>query len=71
MTETDQGTGIIILILIAYFIPWFIAIIRKHKNTTPIFLVNLLLGWAFIGWVVALVWSTTSNTSNTLNKIKY
>ena len=24
----------------------------------------MLLGWTFIGWVVALVWSFTSNTEN-------
>jgi len=49
--------------LLLYFIPWMVAATRGHKEITPIFLVNLLLGWTFIGWVVALIWSTTSNVT--------
>jgi hypothetical protein len=45
--------------LVAYFIPTFIAIYREHVNVLAITLLNLFLGWTFIGWVVALVWSVT------------
>ncbi|TRZ48114.1 superinfection immunity protein, partial [bacterium] len=30
---------------------------RQHKNSLAIFLLNLLLGWTVLGWVVSLVWS--------------
>lgn len=50
------GTYIAILFL-SYFIPTFIAFIRGHDSKWGIFLLNLLLGWSFIGWVIALVWS--------------
>jgi hypothetical protein len=40
-----------------YLLPWAIAYSRKHPDVVRIFLVNLLLGWTVIGWVVALVWS--------------
>lgn len=40
--------------LAVYFIPFIIAAARSH-NTTGVFLVNLLVGWTFIGWLVALV----------------
>ena len=43
-----------------YFLPSFIAGMRGHPNTFAIFILNLLLGWSFIGWVVALVWSFTA-----------
>jgi len=52
----------IILILLAvtiYFLPTIIG--YKKKNATAIFLLNLLLGWTFIGWVIALVWATTKD----------
>ena len=57
------GGGFIILSLI-YFFPTMICVLRRHNNKIPIFIVNILLGWTFIGWVVALVWSFTSNTEN-------
>ncbi|TFG45109.1 MAG: superinfection immunity protein [Dehalococcoidia bacterium] len=40
-----------------YFLPTVIAVAGKHRNALSIFLLNLLLGWTFIGWVAALVWS--------------
>ena len=57
------GGSFIILSLI-YFFPTMICVLRRHNNKIPIFIVNILLGWTFIGWVVALVWSFTSNTEN-------
>ena len=39
-------------------------LLRRHNNKIPILIVNILLGWTFIGWVVALIWSFTSNTEN-------
>lgn len=52
--------GMILGVLFLYFIPFIpfiIACFRKHKNTIPIFCVNLFLGWTLIGWVGSLVWS--------------
>lgn len=46
--------------LLLYFMPWLIALIRGHHDTTAIFFLNLLLGWTFIGWVIAFIWSLTS-----------
>ena len=43
-----------------YFIPTIVAYRRDHRNFNPIFLLNLLLGWTFLGWVGALVWSFTA-----------
>ena len=46
-----------LLLLGPYFLPTIIACCRGKKNSAAIFLLNLLLGWTFIGWVVALVWA--------------
>jgi hypothetical protein len=48
-------TGVAILV---YLLPAFIAEERKQQHRMPIFLLNLLLGWTFFGWVGALVWAT-------------
>ncbi len=45
--------------LLFYFLPFVVASFRGHHNTAAIFILNLLLGWSFIGWVVALVWAFT------------
>ena len=46
--------------LAIYLIPTGIAMLRSHPNIVPIFLVNFLLGWICLGWIVALVWSVTA-----------
>ena len=48
---------VITLIFALYFLPTFIGLLRQRKNKLAIFLLNLLLGWTVLGWVVSLVWS--------------
>lgn len=48
-------------LLIIYFFPAFNGYVRRHRNGHAILLFNLLLGWTFLGWILALVWSATSN----------
>ena len=48
------------LILTAlYFLPSIIG--RDKRDAMGIFLVNLLLGWTLIGWVVAFLWACSSD----------
>ena len=49
-----ETTVSIITFLALYFIPSIVAIVRD-KNKAQVLIVNLFLGWTFIGWVVALV----------------
>ncbi|AZU04238.1 hypothetical protein X907_1707 [Glycocaulis alkaliphilus] len=51
---------ILVLLLVGHFLPTIVALARGHHNGFAIFLTNLLLGWTVIGWVVALIWSTTA-----------
>jgi len=48
---------LVVIIFVFYFLPTLIAFLRQHKNKLAIFLLNLLLGWTILGWVVSLVWS--------------
>ena len=45
------------VVLISYFIPTIIALIRKHRDVMAIFVLNLFLGWSLIGWIISLVWA--------------
>jgi hypothetical protein len=55
------GVLLFILSLAFYFVPTIIALVGKKRNALAIFLLNFFLGWTFIGWVVALVWSVTKD----------
>ena len=52
--------GACLLGLLVYLIPSVVAFSRGHPNAVAICAVNILLGWFFIGWVVALIWSFTA-----------
>jgi len=40
-----------------YMFPTIAAARCDNKNTQAISVLNILLGWTFIGWVVCLVWA--------------
>jgi Superinfection immunity protein len=55
----DFAVGIIGLLI--YFTPSISAALRGKKNAFAIFMLNFLLGWTFIGWVIAMVWACTKD----------
>jgi hypothetical protein len=42
------------LVLALYLLPWLIALQRGHPNAGSIAVIDIFLGWTFVGWVVAL-----------------
>ena len=44
-------------LIYAYMLPCMIAAHRKHHSTNPICVLNILLGWTFLAWVIALIWA--------------
>lgn len=62
-TETKTASidkGLVVFLLFVYFIPAIIAFNRSHQNTTAITVLNILLGWTLLGWIVAIVWAFTA-----------
>jgi uncharacterized membrane protein YqaE (UPF0057 family) len=53
-----MAIALVIVALLIYFLPSLVA--RKKQNANAIFILNLLLGWTLLGWVVALVWALTN-----------
>lgn len=43
--------------LLLYFLPTIFAVVRRHRQAAPIILLNVFLGWTFLGWIAALIWS--------------
>jgi len=56
------GLALVAIVIALYFLPSIIASLRNHSNRVSIFVLNLFLGWTFLGWVVALIWSFSDNT---------
>lgn len=46
-----------LILIIAYFVPMFVAGARGHPQTGAIAILNIFLGWTILGWVGALVWA--------------
>lgn len=42
---------------VLYFLPAIVAFARSKRDAVSILILNLLLGWTAIGWVIALVWA--------------
>ena len=62
--EIVWGLFVVILLSAFYVLPSIIG--WKKRNAVAICALNLLLGWTFVGWVVALVWALTVEPSNAI-----
>lgn len=49
-----------VLATVAYLAPSLIASLRRHPGSGLLALLNIGLGWAVVGWLVALVWAFVS-----------
>jgi hypothetical protein len=62
--DTTGSAGFLLFLgaVICYFAPAFVATARNCKAIDGILVVNVFLGWTFIGWVVALAWAASGET---------
>ncbi len=49
-----------IAVFVVYLLPTWVAVARNHHNAMAIAAVNILFGWTFLGWGIAMVWSLTA-----------
>ena len=65
----DAAIGFSIAFLLGiYFLPDWVAQSRGHPERGSIFILNLFLGWTFLGWVAALIWAFSSINKNRKQK---
>ena len=52
-----MATLVLAVLVFAYFLPWIVSTLRGNPNSLAIFVLDLLLGWTVLGWIIALVWA--------------
>ncbi len=59
--DTSQWVGLaivgVLLLVLVYFLPTYIAFNRKHEFKWIIFAINLVMGASGLGWLIAFVWA--------------
>jgi hypothetical protein len=56
--DTNKVLALILALVSGfYLLPAAIAIWKGKPDTMKITVVNFLLGWTVIGWIIALVWA--------------
>ena len=48
-------------VALLYLLPAIIGFCRNHRQRFAIAILNVLLGWTVLGWIVALIWSATNS----------
>ena len=48
-------------IITLYLLPTIVASFKNHLNTSSITVINIFLGWTFLGWVICLAWAFSNN----------
>src|SRR3954447_23748228 len=76
LTDQRQVSGAVValawvsaVLTLGYMLPWAIAATRGKANQAAIGVINLLLGWSFVGWVVALVMACLSHHPLALQQV--
>jgi Superinfection immunity protein len=55
-----MGAFLLLFLFCMYFLPAVIAGARQHRNATAIAVLNIMLGWTILGWIISLVWAFTN-----------
>ena len=54
----------VLVVLVIYFLPSVIALLRGHRNRQALAKLNLFGGWTLFGWITALVWALYAEPSS-------
>ncbi len=54
-------SSVLLVVLALYFLPSIVAVARKITHQGSVVVINVFLGWTFVGWVVALAMACRTN----------
>ena len=63
--NTGAALALWAVLIVAYWVPAIVAKLRHVRNFGSITVINGLLGWTVIGWIVALAMACSSNLTLT------
>lgn len=65
-----EATGFLLLlgVFALYMLPTIVAVLRHVRQKNAICVLNILLGWLFIPWVIALVWASMNEADRSGKK---
>ena len=52
-----HGLGWLVVGAVLYLLPTIVALLRRGRWAVPAILVDLLLGWTLLGWLIALLFA--------------
>jgi uncharacterized membrane protein len=55
--EATTNVIMLMLVVIIYMLPTLIAFSREHLRRQGVTVLNILLGWTLIGWIVVFLWA--------------
>ena len=58
MLSNTVTVVVLLLIALIYMLPTLIAFGREHPRRADIAVINILLGWTLIVWVVVFLWAS-------------
>jgi hypothetical protein len=64
-SSAGAGVFLVLIGLFFYFIPTVVAAARHVPNVGSVAVINIFLGWTFIGWIVALAMAARSGAQPT------
>ena len=58
MLSNTVTVVVLLLIALLYMLPTLIAFGREHPRRQDIAVINILLGWTLIVWIVVFLWAS-------------
>jgi len=52
----------ILFLIVLYWLPTLIAIVRQTHSALGVAMMNFFLGWTVIGWFLALFWALAAHS---------
>ena len=52
----------ILFLIVLYWLPTLIAIVRQTHSALGVAMINFFLGWTVIGWFLALFWALAAHS---------